>query len=144
MLNAEFAKLIIQAHELEQEFIEILKQPGDIVHIPPRDSKFSDYDFSINDIKYEVKLDNNLYKYKTLFIEFESNKKPSGISITKADYYCIKAGDDMFIIPVEYIKELLNNNIFNIRNCGYKMLSKCHLIPLKFIIKYKLINEIEM
>ena len=144
MLNSDFNKLIVNSHLLEDEFLDIIKQPGDIVNIPVRDKSFSEYDFSINDIKYEVKLDNNLYKYKTLFIEFESNKKPSGISITKANFYCIKAGDDMFIIPVEYIKELLNNNIFNIRNCGYKMLSKCHLIPLKFIIQFKLVNEIEM
>ena len=44
MLNSEFAKLIVNSHLLEDEFIEIIKQPGDIVHIPVRDKAFSEYD----------------------------------------------------------------------------------------------------
>ena len=144
MLNSEFAKLIVKAQVLEDEFIEILKQPGDIVHIPPRDSKFSDYDFSINDIKYECKLDTNLTKNKTMFCEHLSRNIPSGISITKADYYCIKSIDDYYVIPVQYIKDLIKTNSFNTKHCGYKSYSSCYLIPSHHFKEFKLINEIEM
>ena len=112
MLNSEFAKLIVNSHLLEDEFIEILKQQGDIVNIPVRDKAFSDYDFSINDIKYEVKLDTNLTKYKTMFCEYLSRNIPSGISITKSDYYCIKSLDDYYIIPTKFIKDLIKTNEF--------------------------------
>ena len=65
--DPEFNKLIIKSHLLEDEFISIIKQEEDIVNIPIRDKAFSDYDFSINDIKYECKLDTNLTKNNTMF-----------------------------------------------------------------------------
>ena len=143
MLNSEFAKLIVNSHLLEDEFIEILKQQGDIVNIPVRDKAFSDYDFSINDIKYEVKLDTNLTKYKTMFCEYLSRNIPSGISITKSDYYCIKSLDDYYIIPVKFIKDLIKTNEFKTKHCGYKSYSSCYLIPSHHFIQFKLINEID-
>ena len=46
------------------------------------------YDFKTCDkLRYEVKTDELSLKTNNLFIEFESYKKPSGISITKANYY---------------------------------------------------------
>lgn len=143
MLNAEFAKLIVNSHLLEDEFIEIIKRDGDIVHIPVRDKSFSEYDFCINDIKYEVKLDNNLSKYKTMFCEYLSRNIPSGISITKSDYYCIKSEDNYYIIPVQYIKDLIKTNSFKSKLCGFKLYSDCYLIPSHHFIQFKLINEID-
>ena len=143
MLNSEFAKLIVSSHLLEDEFIEILKQQGDIVNIPVRDKAFSDYDFSINDIKYEVKLDTNLTKYKTMFCEYLSRNIPSGISITKSDYYCIKSLDDYYIIPTKFIKDLIKTNSFKTKLCGFKLYSDCYLIPSHHFIQFKLITEID-
>ena len=57
MLDAQFKLLIQNAHKLENEFIELLSNEGDNVIIPTRNSPFSDYDFIINDVKYEIKLD---------------------------------------------------------------------------------------
>ena len=143
MLNSEFAKLIVNSHLLEDEFIEILKQQGDIVNIPVRDKAFSDYDFSINDIKYEVKLDTNLTKYKTMFCEYLSRNIPSGISITKSDYYCIKSLDDYYIIPTKFIKDLIKTNEFKTKHCGYKSYSSCYLIPSYHFVQFQIKTEID-
>ena len=138
MLDADFKKLIQNAHLLENEFIELLSNEGDNVIIPTRTSPFSDYDFMINDVKYEIKLDNNMHK-SNMFCEFKSRGKPSGISITKADYYGIKSGDKYYIIPVKYIKDLILNNSFKVIQTGYNKYSSCYLIPgnnfKEFIIK---------
>ena len=139
MLDADFKKLIQNAHLLENEFIELLKNEGDNVIIPTRTSPFSDYDFMINDIKYEIKLDNNISKNNMMFCEFKSRGKDSAISITKADYYGIKSGDKYYIIPVKYIKDLITNNSFKVIQTGYNKYSSCYLIPgnnfKEFIIK---------
>ena len=143
MLNADFNTLIIQAHALEQEFLEIIKQPGDIVNIPVRDKAFSDYDFSINDIKYECKLDTNLAKNSTMFCEYKSRNLESGISITKADYYCIKSVDNYYIIPTKFIKDLIKTNEFKTKHCGYKSYSSCYLIPSYHFIQFQIKTEID-
>ena len=145
MLDAQFKLLIQNAHVLENEFIELLRNEGDTVYIPSRTTPFSDYDFIINDVKYEIKLDNNLHK-SNMICEFKSRNKPSGISITKADYYGIKSGDKYYLIPVQYIKELITNNSFKVIEAGYKKLSSCYLIQAhyfkEFIIK-ELIEELD-
>ena len=143
MLNSEFAKLIVNSHLLEDEFIEILKQQGDIVNIPVRDKAFSDYDFCINDIKYECKLDTNLTKNSTMFCEYLSRNIASGISITKADYYCIKSLDDYYIIPTKFIKDLIKTNEFKTKHCGYKSYSSCYLIPSYHFVQFQIKTEID-
>ena len=70
MLDADFKKLISNAHLLEDEFVELLSNEDDKVIIPTRNSPFSDYDFMINDVKYEIKLDNNMNK-SNMFCEFK-------------------------------------------------------------------------
>ena len=139
MLDADFKKLIQNAHLLENEFIELLSKEDDKVIIPTRTSPFSDYDFMINDAKYEIKLDNNISKNNMMFCEFKSRGKQSGISITKADYYGIKSGNTYYLIPVKYIKDLILNNSFKVIQTGYNKYSSCYLISAnnfkEFIIK---------
>ena len=143
MINTEFAKLIVKAQVLEDEFIEILKREGDIVNIPVRDKAFAEYDFCINGISYECKLDTNLTKNSTMFCEYLSRNIPSGISITKADFYCIKSLDDYYIIPTKFIKDLIKTNSFKTKLCGFKLYSDCYLIPSHHFIQFKLITEID-
>ena len=143
MLNSDFNTLIIQAHALEQEFIEIIKREGDTVNIPVRDKAFAEYDFCINGISYECKLDTNLCKFNTMFCEYLSRNIPSGISITKADYYCIKSVDNYYIIPVKYIKDLIKTNEFKTKHCGYKSYSSCYLIPSYHFIQFQIKTEID-
>ena len=146
MLDADFKKLIQNAHLLENEFIELLSNEGDNVYIPTRTSPFSDYDFSINDVKYEIKLDNNMHKNNMMLCEFKSRGKDSAISITKADYYGIKSGNTYYIIPVKYIKDLILNNKFKVIQTGYNKYSSCYLISAnnfkQYIIK-ELIQELD-
>ena len=44
-------------------------------------SVVGDYDLIINDVKYEIKLDNNMNKTNFMLYEFMSRGKPSAISI---------------------------------------------------------------
>jgi hypothetical protein len=66
-------------------------------------------------IKYEIKTDVLLSKEKdtgNLVIEFESRGKPSGISVTQADYfvYFIPKLKEIWNIKVENLKNIINNN----------------------------------
>jgi len=64
------------------------------------------------EIKIEVKSDRMAKKTGNIFIEYESNKKPSGISATKSDiyvYYIINDDKDYnaYIIPTIELKEMI-------------------------------------
>lgn len=72
------------------------------------------WDFKTKDgTKYEVKSDRMAPKYgwKTMYIEYECNRNPSGISSTEADYYiyCMVNSDTdfkMFKVPVPELKKM--------------------------------------
>lgn len=61
---------------------------GGTVEFAPS-GRFKEWDFTSDGVPYEVKADRLAYKYgcKTMFIEYECNGVPSGISTTKAKYY---------------------------------------------------------
>lgn len=68
-------------------------------------------------IKYEIKTDVLLSKEKdtgNLVVEFESRGKPSGISVTEADYfvYFIPKLKEIWNIKVEKLKNIIKNNNF--------------------------------
>ena len=68
------------------------------------------YDFKTSDkIKYEVKTDELSLKTNNLFIEFESYKKTSGISISKANYYIFSDTIDYHLIETQKLKTILSN-----------------------------------
>jgi len=54
----------------------------------------------------EVKHDLIATKTGNLFIEYESRGKPSGISKSNADYYCLCFGDTYAMIKTENLKKL--------------------------------------
>ena len=67
-------------------------------------------DFKTSDkIKYEVKTDELSLKTNNLFIEFESYKKTSGISISKANYYIFSDTIDYHLIETQKLKTILSN-----------------------------------
>ena len=69
-----------------------------------------EYDLKIGQIKekelgyildnktIEVKTDLQASKTRRVFVEYESRGKPSGISKTKADYYCFVVSEFSYII----------------------------------------------
>ena len=57
------------------------------------------YDIKTNKGKYEIKTDSNYIKYNSVFCEFMSNNKNSGIETTKANYY-------IFVCPNNILYEM--------------------------------------
>ena len=78
---------------------------------------YYDFKFDIEDkqITYEVKADNYINKTGNIAIEYECRKKPSGISLSTADYWAIfdyktKTDYKLYIIPLEIIKKSITEN----------------------------------
>ena len=97
-----------------QKYEEIAKTliPEDEVVKDSPQGKFSGFDFNTNLYAYEVKADRLAYNYgcKSMFIEFECNKKDSGINVTTADYwfYFMVKPDESYTcyeVPVNVLKE---------------------------------------
>ena len=126
----------------EKKLVEHLKLEN--VELAPK-KLFSDWDIKTDKATYEVKADRFTHKTGNFCIEYESNKKPSGLSVTKATfyaYYVVKpSGEDLYIIPVQELKELIKENKFNTRYLGNNYLSRCYLIPSEYFKNY-LINSI--
>jgi hypothetical protein len=121
--------------------------------------KYLDYDsFSFNDnnaydiaiIKddkktfIEVKSEKLASKTGNICIEYYCRGKPSGISVTKAEYYFIYVVISdvkyrVFKVPTNDIKEMIKNKLF-IRECngGDNMASKMYLFSIKSLLKYEL------
>ena len=57
------------------------------------------YDIKTNIGKYEIKTDSNYIKYNSVFCEFMSNNKNSGINTTEANYY-------IFVCPNNILYEM--------------------------------------
>ena len=91
-----FAKQLSQGQEYEKKSLEYLDY-DDYKH----DKKYrKEYDLIIikdgKEIKIEVKSDRQASQTGNLAIEYECNRKPSGISSTEADFYIY------FIVIVDY------------------------------------------
>ena len=68
------------------------------------------YDFKTCDkLRYEVKTDVMSLKTNNLFIEFESYKKPSGISVSKSNYYIFCDTNDYYLTEINNLKTILSN-----------------------------------
>ena len=81
------------------------------------EGKFSAYDIISDNVKYEVKADRLAFKTNNLCIEYECNKKPSGISTTEADFYCyfvLKNNKeyDLYEIPVNVLKDEIQRKTY--------------------------------
>lgn len=53
----------------------------------------------------EVKYDLQALKTGNVYVEYYSRGKPSGISTSKAEYYCFAFGDTFHLIKSEELKE---------------------------------------
>lgn len=122
----------------ENLLLNYIHEEYDEVEFAP-DCQFKDWDVKISKnnfaCKYEVKADRMTHKTNNVCIEFECNSRPSGISTTQADiyaYFVIKGANDCdcYLIPVKYIKTLIENGDYKKINCGDKYRTKAFLIPL--------------
>ena len=66
------------------------------------------YDFTCNNLSFEVKCDIASIKYSNFFIEYMGYSKPSGIAITQAKYYIITDAENYYLIETDKLKELCN------------------------------------
>jgi len=83
--------------------------------------------------KIEVKNDLAAHKTGNIFVEYESRNKPSGISTSKADYYCFCFSDSFHIIKTEKLKTLCRKRLGtkdDVRG-GDNNTSKGILLPIK-------------
>lgn len=136
-----FASDLKLGEEYQMRFIDYLSlsEYDEIVMAPKY--QFSDYDLLIKkgatEIKYEIKADRLAAKTGNLCIEYECNEKPSGISVSKADYYgyfVLGKNEECYIIPVHYLKILIESGDFRKLSGGDKNRSRFYLIPkAKFV-----------
>lgn len=95
------------------KYQEIAKRyiPEDETLVEDAEGLEKEYDFKTDKFIYEVKSDRMGYAYgcQTMFIEYECNGKPSGISSTKSDYYFYffhkSDGYIAYEIPIENLKK---------------------------------------
>ena len=135
MKDKDFKKTLAFGNSYE----EILKEL--IPHKECIQSTKGEYDLILDGKKYEVKADRFMFKTNNVLIEYESNKKASGISITEADLYAIFEIDgdkyELYLIPVQEIKQLISEKMYKRKiSCGYNKLSQCYLFDKMFFDKY--------
>ena len=139
-----FKKCLNFGEKYQHELIKVLK-PNNYKMM---EGYFKEYDLIIDDllpVYYEVKADKYAYYYNQFCIEYECNKKPSGISTTTADYYAyfiVKPNNlyDLYIIPVIDIKEAINNKKYaTIKRGGDRNASEFYIIDFKIFSQYKCI-----
>jgi len=115
-------------------------------------NKCSEYDILISkdniEKKIEVKSDRLSSKTGNIFIEYECNSKPSGITTSESDlyiYFIIKnIGYDMYIIPTNGLRELIKDKkYFRVVSGGDKNYSKGYLFKLFQLSKYKYIDMLD-
>jgi hypothetical protein len=90
--------------------------------------------------KYEVKADRLTAKTGNFCIEYECSGEPSGISTTQANYYAyfVLSGSshELYIIPVERIKELIGQGAYKKMGGGDGYRSRFYLIPKTVFAEY--------
>lgn len=99
---------------------------------------FSDFDFrndlafgqwketelrnALENKTFECKADRKQRETGNVFIEYQQRGRPSGIAITKADFYAIEFADDCWIlIPTPRLKEITRQVMRERRAMGKQM-----------------------
>lgn len=96
----------------------------------------------LNSATIEVKRDAWICKSGNIAIEYESRAKPSGLSITEAEWWCFIVSGDMndkimLLIQTQKLKEIARIYYIkgHIKKMGDNNTSKAVLIPFKELIK---------
>jgi len=126
MPNYDFTKDLPIAKKTESEVAHLLAKrfTGKIIGF----NNTNEYDFILrvgtNDYTFEVKEDFTCEKTGNVGLEFECRGKPSGIQVSKADYYVYKIhtkseGIKIYIHKTNTIKKMIKDNLyFRIVNGG--------------------------
>jgi len=118
MANLEFKEDLKLGNSGEKVVIDFLTSKGCELINTNNDNK---YDIKVSKggkvFTYEIKTDLHvapLFDSGNIFIEFSSRKKPSGVSVTEADWfvtYFINL-NELWFIKTDKLKELIANNNF--------------------------------
>ena len=130
----------------EKEFIKIM---GFQTYKHETSKAIKEYDIIVkhntNETKYEIKADRLSYKTGNVCIEIANCGRPSGITSTKSDYwgyFVIKPdGYDLYLIPTEELKEMVNSKKYKVIRGGDGKKSELILIPLSHLEKFKYISQ---
>jgi len=91
------------------------------------------YDFQTTDEKkYEVKCDERALTTNNYFIEFIGYGKPSGISVSEADYYILTDTNIYYLIDIEILKKII---------IGKPILTTKDKSTYGYIVKRSIISE---
>ena len=87
----------------------------------------------LNSSTIEVKYDLKALKTGNVYVEYFSRGKQSGISKSKADYYCFAFGETFHLIKTSYLKDRCRKylNTDRDRVGGDNNTSKGILLPIK-------------
>ena len=90
----------------------------------------------------EVKRDFIAHKTKRVFVEYECNNKPSGISTTEADMWAFVTDDCVIILPTDRLQQLAKEAIGKkrYRKGGDGNRSLGALIDLRDLVSHSLTN----
>ena len=82
--------------------------------------------------KIEVKHDLQALQTNNVYVEYYSRGKPSGISITKSDYYCFCFGKTFHLIDTQTLKDRCRKHLGTERekSGGDRNTSKGILLPI--------------
>ncbi len=142
--NNCFVKYGLKGELIAKFYIEYVKEEKFI-----KFNNNDEFDLLTNKSTYEIKTDSNFIKYMSVFVEFKSNEKPSGINTSKSDFYLFVCPNKnfeivkIFQIKTTILKELIQNNIFLVKNAPCKdyynnvySINSGYIIPYHFLIKY--------
>lgn len=120
MANLDFNSDLKLGNDGEDIIINFLINKG-CKYIDSRNDNQYDFKMLKNGVKttYEIKTDVKcapLFDTGNIFIEYESRGKPSGISVTKSDWFVTHFIylKEIWFIKSDKLKELINNNEFPI------------------------------
>lgn len=131
-----FADDLKFGNKYEQDCISRLKNAKIIK------GNFKPYDIIDEDgIKYECKSDRLAFKKGNLCIEFECNKKPSGISSTESDFYfyyiITDTEPEVYKIPTNDIRTMIDNKDYHrVMNGGDGYRSRFYLFKKTLFQNY--------
>ena len=109
------------------------------------------YDIKTNKGKYEIKTDSNYKKYNSVFCEFMSNNKPSGIATTEAKYYIFVCPNNIkyeinyiYIFETSILKNIIESKEYKllIRNAPCKdYKNNIYGLNMGYIIQENILNK---
>lgn len=143
-MSGKFAACLRQGQMYERKAVKLFTH--DSVRFPK--GCFKEYDFELTrgdtKIKVEVKSDRLTQKTGNLCIEWECNKKPSGLTATTADYWVYYAindnkEDDVYMFPIDDLRELAPK--YRSVAGGDEWRSRMYLVPKTKVIKYLVLND---